>query len=306
MKLFSYILALGGILLVIFCTISEYTNQSVINVGFTSVSVLFGMSLAIFLMLLAVLIKVRSRKEDLSTRDTLTTLCVIGIIALVGVYSIFWYKGPSDQWVIDRFHEIYYESFTSDWTYFLGVPTIQYPNDNWVMQEIITEVKPDFIIETGTFTGGATLFYATILEKVNKKGKIITMDPYPKIEQASNFKLWKEKVEFIKESSVSPKVIAQLTKRTKNHKVLVTLDALHTKEYVLKELELYAPLVSVNSYLIVQDTHLNGHPIDPDHGEGPWEAVEVFLKNNKHYKIDHSKERHLISQYPSGILKRIN
>lgn len=130
MKIFSYILALVSIVLAIFCIFAKFTNQSVLNLGFTTLTLLFSLSLAIFLILSAVFIKLSSPKEDFSKGEMLKTLFGVGAIALVGLASIFWYKGPSDQWVIKRFHEIYYESFTSDWTHFLGVPTIQYPNDN--------------------------------------------------------------------------------------------------------------------------------------------------------------------------------
>jgi cephalosporin hydroxylase len=75
----------------------------------------------------------------------------------------------------------------------------------------------------------------------------------------------------------------------------------------LKELELYAPFVSLNSYIVVQDTHLNGHPNYQRSvpGEGPWEAVEEFLNTNKNFEIDHAREKNLITQNPSGFLKRV-
>jgi cephalosporin hydroxylase len=153
--------------------------------------------------------------------------------------------------------------------------------------------------------GGTTLFYATVLEKVNQNGKVITIDVDPRVEEASKLKIFKERVEVIKGSSVSPEVIDKIDKRVKNKKIIVMLDSLHTKEHVLKELNLYSNFVSLNSYIIVQDTNLNGHPVASDFGPGPMEAVEEFLKTNKHFKIDHSREKFLLTFYPSGYLKRM-
>lgn len=200
----------------------------------------------------------------------------------------------------------YYNVLNEGWTYYLGIESKQYPTDNWIMQEIISEVKPDFIIETGTGAGGTALFYATILEKINENGKVITIDSRPYDPKVSEFKIWRERVEVIRGNSVSPEVITAIAKQIKG-KVLITLDSNHLKEHVLKELELYAPLVSLNSYIVIQDTHLNGHP---NHhicvpGEGPLEAVEEFLKINNDFEIDPTKEKYFITQNPSGFLKRI-
>lgn len=183
----------------------------------------------------------------------------------------------------------------------LGIPSLQNPGDNWLMQEIITELKPDFVIETGTFKGGSSLFYATVLEKINENGKVITVDISPQVEEASKFKIFKERVEVIKGDSVSPEVIKKIAKRVKNHKVLVTLDSLHTKEHVLKELKLYSNFVSLNSYIIVQDTILYKRDLD----DGPMGAIKEFLKTNKNFVIDRSREKFFFTNYLSGFLKKV-
>lgn len=212
-----------------------------------------------------------------------------------------------EAWIIQEFHKIYYahEPYR---TKFLGVTSTQYPTDNWVMQEIISEIKPDFIIETGTGQGGTALFYATVLDKVNDNGRVITIDIYDHVPEVLEFKVWTERVEFLKASSVAPETIKQITERVKGKKVLVTLDADHSKNFVLNEMKLYAPLVSLNSYLVVQDTHLGGnpnhHPSVQD--EGPMGAVREFLATRSDFEIDHSRESHLITQNPSGFLKKVS
>jgi len=221
----------------------------------------------------------------------------------------------NDQQVIKRFNDIYAKSEVWRQTTWLGVPSVQTPCDNWIMQEIIYEVKPDFIIETGTFLGGSSLYYATVLEQVNKNGKVLTVD----IEDSRDKKVFesnlcKERVEFIMGDSVSKEVIEKISERVKNHKVLVTLDSLHTKDHVLKELKLYSQFVSPGSYIVVQDTYWDLMPRSMKKEliargwtvstPGPLEAVKEFLKTNNNFTIDKSKEKFLLTWYTSGYLKR--
>jgi len=145
-----------------------------------------------------------------------------------------------------------------------------------------------------------------VLDHVNKDGKVITVDIENQLDRkASKQEIFMKRVEFILGDSVSQKVINTIDKKVKNHTVLVTLDSLHTKEHVLKELKLYSNFVSVGSYIIVQDTNINGHPVFPAFGLGPMEAVEEFLKTDDRFIIDHNREKFLITFYPSGYLKRV-
>jgi cephalosporin hydroxylase len=208
--------------------------------------------------------------------------------------------------IVKRFNQIYYNN-EACWieTKWLGINAWQNPCDNWIMQEIISEIKPDVIIETGTYKGGASLFYASILNYVNKDGKIITVDVNPQIEEVSKNPLFQNYVEVLKGDSVSPEIIDIISRRVKDgDKVLVTLDSLHTKDHVMKELELYSKFVSVGSYLVVQDTNINGHPVLPEFGPGPMEAMIDFLEENRSFKIDTTKNKFLLTSYPLGFLKK--
>jgi len=98
----------------------------------------------------------------------------------------------------------------------------------------------------------------------------------------------------------------EVSKRVEDCKVIVILDSDHSKDHVLKELKLYSPLVSINSYIIVEDTNLNGHPIEPNFGPGPYEAVQEFLKQNNDFIVDKDRERLPVTFFPSGYLKRIS
>lgn len=238
------------------------------------------------------------------------TLMLLGSVLLGGT-SLAAPAAPDelsaeDQEVVKRFMQIYFKSgawFTTGW---LGVQTVQMPSDNWMMQEIITATKPDYIIEAGTYHGGASLFYATVLSQVNPSGRVITIDINPQVAAASKFPIFKERVSVITGSSTAPEVVDRIAKEVKGRVVLVTLDSLHTKDHVLKEMELYAPLVTKGSYLVVQDTALNGHPIEPAHGPGPMEAVRDFLKGHPEFRHDRKAEKFLVTFYPGGWLQRID
>jgi cephalosporin hydroxylase len=212
----------------------------------------------------------------------------------------------SEQDVARKFQEVFYNSLV--WrnpTTWRGIPSEQAPTDNWEMQELIGELRPEYIIETGTLYGGTTLFYADVLSDVNPAGKVITIDIEPKVEEASKVPVWKQRVEMIVGSSVDPKVTDRVGQEVLGKKVLVTLDSLHTRDHVLKEMEVYSKLVTPGSYLVVQDTNINGNPVLPGFGPGPHEAVQEFLRTHDNFVVDRSREKFLLTFYPGGWLKRV-
>lgn len=216
-----------------------------------------------------------------------------------------WIEAGKEKQVTERFQTLYYNSSVWMNTRWLGIPSEQAPTDNWSMQEIISGLRPDYIIEAGTANGGTTLFYASVLSFVNSNGKVITIDVAPHVTNASKLPLWNQSVEMIVGSSVDPKVTDHIAQEVLGKKVLVTLDSLHTRDHVLKEMQIYSKLVTPGSYLVVQDTNINGHPVNPEWGPGPMEAVEEFLKTNDNFVVDRSREKFMLTFYPGGWLKRV-
>lgn len=194
---------------------------------------------------------------------------------------------------------------------FLGVPTWQNPCDMWVMQELLTEIKPDILIEAGTAYGGASLYFASVLEQLGGDGKVITIDIEPKTKQAEQLPLWQKRIELIVGDSTSPETLAKIKERIAGKKVMVTLDSLHTTAHVAKELSLYADLVTPGSYLVVQDTVIDQHKewiarYASYNGStsGPAPAVADFLQARQDYVVDRSREKFLFTFYPGGFLQR--
>jgi cephalosporin hydroxylase len=203
-------------------------------------------------------------------------------------------------------------SYNFSW---MGRPVIQYPQDMIAMQELIWEIKPDLIIETGIAHGGSLIYYASLLELIGH-GEILGIDidirkhNREEIEKHPMFK----RIKMIEGSSVSNEIADQVFAAAKGkQKIMVSLDSNHTHDHVIKELELYAPLVSVGSYIVVFDTIVEFLPENYFYQKRPWSisnnpmtAVQSFLEINKDFEIDRSIDNKLlISVAPGGYLKRI-
>lgn len=202
-----------------------------------------------------------------------------------------------------KFHYHFYNShlFEDQW---MGIPCTQNPLDMWIKQKLIWQTKPDLIIETGTYKGGSALFYAYLFE-IMGHGEIITLDWSPQIEEVSKYPLFQKRVTSLKGITTSNEIVEQVKTLAQDKKVMVILDSDHSRDHVLKELEVFAPLVPKDHYLIVEDTNVNGHPVLPKFGPGPFEAVEDFLKTTQDFIIDKECEKFCVTFFPSGFLKRI-
>jgi cephalosporin hydroxylase len=202
-------------------------------------------------------------------------------------------------------------SYNFSW---MGRPIIQYPQDMIAMQEIIWEVKPDLIIETGIAHGGSIIYYASLLELIGK-GRVLGIDidirPHNRKEIAKH-PMYK-RINMIQGSSISPEIIDEVKKYAVLAKsVIVCLDSNHTHEHVLSELNLYSSFVSQGSYLIIFDTivedmpdnYLPGRPWKK--GNNPKTAVIDFLEKNHSFEIQKQIDtKLLISVAPGGYLKRV-
>ncbi|UEG49050.1 NAD-dependent epimerase/dehydratase family protein [Ferruginibacter lapsinanis] len=202
-------------------------------------------------------------------------------------------------------------SYNFSW---MGRPIIQYPQDMIAMQELIWEIKPDLIIETGIAHGGSLIYYASLLELIGN-GEVLGID----IDIRSHNKIEIEKhpmfkrISMIQGSSIDEALVEQVKEIAKDKQtILVVLDSNHTHEHVLRELELYAPFVSVNSYIVVFDTIVQDLPENYFKESRPWgidnnpkTAVWEFLEKNKNFEINQEVDNKLlISVAPSGYLKR--
>jgi cephalosporin hydroxylase len=203
--------------------------------------------------------------------------------------------------LVDQFHRLYYGRREQTWgnTFWLGHHVLKCPLDLWTYQEILHEVRPDLIIETGTYRGGSALFLASISDLLDR-GEVVTIDSARQDGRPRH-----RRITYLTGSSTSDVILRQVRRRARGKStVLVILDSGHAKEHVLAELHAYAPLVTPGSYIIVEDTSLNGHPVESDHGPGPAEAVAEFLKGNDAFVRDESREKFMLTFNPGGYLKK--
>lgn len=197
----------------------------------------------------------------------------------------------------------------------LGRPIIQYPQDMIAFQEIIWQVKPDCIIEIGIAHGGSLIFSASMLELLGNDGKVVGVDVdirkhnRAEIEKHPLFR----RITMIEGSSVDDSIAQQVHSIASQYScILVSLDSNHTHAHVLRELQLYSPLVTVGSYCIVYDGIIEDMPEGsyPERewgpGNNPKTAVVEYLQHTSDFIVDRDIEAKLVlTAAPSGYLKRI-
>lgn len=198
--------------------------------------------------------------------------------------ALYYYRAPSTL-------------FRRSW---LGVTAIKYPTDMWIYQEIVTEVRPTLVVETGTWMGGSGLFFAQLCDILGE-GRVVTIDierrgPIPE----------HPRLEFFQASSTAPETVEWVRAAIgPEDRVMVILDSDHSRDHVLAELRAYGPLVTPGSYVIVEDSNVNGHPVLPAWGPGPFEAVEAFLEEREDFVVDRRREDLMLTANPQGFLRRM-
>ena len=229
------------------------------------------------------------------------------------------------EWVRQSMLNKYVYNF--DW---LGRPIIQFPQDIVGVQELVWNIRPDLIIETGIAHGGSLVLSASMLALLDvceaiesdtlvdirkSKRKVLGIDidiRKANREAIENHPL-SSRISMIEGSSIDPEIISQVNLEAIGYeRILVLLDSNHTYQHVLAELEAYAPLVSKGSYCVVFDTFVEDVPKETfsdrpwGPGNNPKKAVHEFIRTHPDFVIDSALENKLmITVAPSGFLRRI-
>jgi len=202
--------------------------------------------------------------------------------------------------IVRDFRLLYFDSYAFGNTSWLGIPVLKCPLDMWIYQELIARLRPEKVIECGTAHGGSALFMASVCELVDC-GEVLSIDVAEKALRPKH-----RRITYLLGSSTSTEMLEQVRSYVGNSEpVMVVLDSDHRQQHVLEELRSYSPLVTRGSYIIVEDTIINGHPAFPDSGPGPMEAVHKFLRETSEFALDRDLERHLLTFNPKGYLRKI-
>jgi cephalosporin hydroxylase len=224
------------------------------------------------------------------------------------------FKVISDAWIRSGWDAKYVYSFA-----WLGRPIIQLPEDMVRMQEVIFDIKPDVVIETGVAHGGSLIFYASLF-KAMEKGRVIGIDIEirPHNRKAIEDHFLSNYITLIEGSSTDNQTIDKVKKIVDpNETAIVILDSNHTYSHVLDELRLYSQFVSIGSYIVSTDgimEYVVGAPrTQPDwNSNNPKKAAEDFVTENKNFIIvepafpfNEGVIKDRVTYWPSAFIKRI-
>lgn len=218
--------------------------------------------------------------------------------------SIFLYQPRGTE--AEEYHKWYYNTFVWNKTKWLGIETWKSVSDMWNYQEILSELKPSLIIEFGSNRGGSALFFAHIMQRLGQRFKVLSVDiNHDALDPAVRDD---PDILFVESSSAAPEVAERIQRLKSEYpgKIFAILDSDHRRDHVLAEMKLLRLLLSSGDYLLVEDSCINGHPVLPGWGPGPYEAVEVYEQEFPNdYTHDVARERKFGFTFaPYGFLIR--
>lgn len=239
----------------------------------------------------------------------------------INLYSPEGFKILADLWLKVGWDQKYIYSFS-----WLGRPIIQSPDDMLRIQEVIYDIKPDVVVETGIAHGGSLIYYASILQSMGN-GRVVGIDI--DIRQNNRIEIEAHKmfplISLIEGSSIEPSTFEEVKDLiAENEKVLVILDSAHDYKHVKSEIEIYCSLVSIGSYIVVTDgsqEYLGTTPrakadypgyVDSWQDNNPKKAAEDFVLENDNYEIleppfpfNEGNIDFRVTHWPSAFIKKI-
>lgn len=238
-----------------------------------------------------------------------------GATETIPLYSTAGFEELSQLWLKVGWNQKHVYTFT-----WLGRPIIQLPDDMIRIQEVLHRVEPDLIVECGVAHGGSLIYYASLC-KLAGRGRVVGIDIEirPHNREAIEAHPLAPLITLIEGSSTSPETVAAVAAEIQpGETVLVILDSDHTREHVRAELEAYAPLVSVDSYLVVMDGIMR-LVADTPRGADEWAddnpitAVEEFVAGHPAFLVEQppwpfneSELRANVTHWPQGYLRRVS
>ena len=178
--------------------------------------------------------------------------------------------------IAEEYHKWYWGTGIWQCTSWLGLPTMKSVSDMWNYQEILTGLGPGLVVEFGPFTGGSALYFAMVLRELGRPFHVLSVDiDHLRLHERAR---QDPDIEFLQASSTAPAVAERIRdlRAQLPGPVFAILDSNHTRDHVLAEMQQLRPLLTAGDYLVVEDSCVNGHPIESGWGPGPFEAIEHF------------------------------
>lgn len=206
----------------------------------------------------------------------------------------------------DQYHTWYYDTHVWETTTFMGINCLKSVSDMWNYQEILYDLKPSLIIEVGTAHGGTALYFSWLLKTITPFSKVISVDISHQdiADRVKN----DSHIELLTGTLADAGIRSRIKELREHYKgpVFAILDSDHTKANVLSEMETLRTILVTGDYLVVEDGNINGHPVLPAWGEGPFEAIEEYTRNHpEDYRTDGTREQKFGFTFaPKGYLIR--
>jgi cephalosporin hydroxylase len=208
--------------------------------------------------------------------------------------------------LLQRYHDLWYSSgHTWHYTHFLGVGLMKCPNDIWMYQDLMSRLRPQVVIETGTYQGGSALWFAFLMDMLRiDGGRVLTVD-------IKNYrKTWlveHPRIFYLNGNSADPDVADDIQEvLPERGGRLVVLDSDHSAEHVRHELELYAPMLRVGDWLVVEDTNIGWTDGAGGGDRGARGGVQDYMDQHPgEFVQDLLSERYLLTMNPGGWMQRV-
>jgi cephalosporin hydroxylase len=225
-------------------------------------------------------------------------------VAGVPILARYFYQPTGSE--CEEYHKWFYNTGVFNQTTWMGTLCQKSANDMWNYQEILFDLKPSLVIEFGTNRGGSALYFASVMRQIGEPFKLLSVDVShghlePRARRDSD-------ILFLESRSTVPAVAEEIRRLRSEFpgKVFAILDSDHSMGHVLAEMKLMRPLLSAGDYLVVEDSNMNGHPVLPGWGPGPYEAIEAYEREFPNdYTHDVNREKKFgWTQAPNGFLIR--
>lgn len=169
--------------------------------------------------------------------------------------------------------------------------------------------RPEVVVEVGSKWGGTALWFA-------EEGdcEVIAVD-IDNTYRADLMQAQPPRIAWVTGNSIDPAVVSQVRELVAGRTCLVSLDGEHAAPHVKREIELYGPLVTPGSYLVVEDGIFDLAPVELCHRGGmripaeggPLQAIAETLIGDEAWMRDFEIE--LLTErtyHPAGFWQRLD